>query len=173
MSALLAISNLSIAIPGEGDRSFAVDGLSLELQPGEILCVVGESGSGKSMCANAVMGSAARASEAFVGPDSVSRARSAGTVGRADAHHARNLDQHDLPGAAVGSKSGDAGWRPDCRSAAGAWHHCKRACHNQGARADGAGRPSRSRSDTAFLSVSSVGRSAPARHDCHGSGART
>ena len=56
MSALLTITDLSIAIPGDGDRSLAVDRVSLELHAGEILCIVGESGSGKSMCANAVMG---------------------------------------------------------------------------------------------------------------------
>jgi peptide/nickel transport system ATP-binding protein len=56
LSALLEIIDLSIAIPGDGDRSFAVEHLNLSLQQGEILCIVGESGSGKSMCANAVMG---------------------------------------------------------------------------------------------------------------------
>jgi peptide/nickel transport system ATP-binding protein len=54
--ALLDIDALSVRIPGDGDRAFAVENLSLQLSAGEILCVVGESGSGKSMCANAVMG---------------------------------------------------------------------------------------------------------------------
>ncbi len=53
---LLRIEGLSVPIPGNGDRAFAVRSMDLELHAGEILCVVGESGSGKSVTANAVMG---------------------------------------------------------------------------------------------------------------------
>ncbi|MDB5819374.1 MAG: transporter related [Rhizobacter sp.] len=53
---LLSIQGLSVPIPGNGDRRFAVQDIHLDLHAGEILCVVGESGSGKSMSANAVMG---------------------------------------------------------------------------------------------------------------------
>ena len=53
---LLRIEGLSIPIPGDGDRQFAVKDTDMVLHQGEILCIVGESGSGKSMCANAVMG---------------------------------------------------------------------------------------------------------------------
>ena len=56
MTALLEVRQLSVPIPGVGDRNFAVHELSFELHAGEILCIVGESGSGKSMCANAIMG---------------------------------------------------------------------------------------------------------------------
>ena len=53
---LLAIDNLSIALPKGADRDFAVKDVSFTLDKGEILCIVGESGSGKSMSANALMG---------------------------------------------------------------------------------------------------------------------
>ena len=53
---LVAIRDLSIALPPGSERAFAVTGLSLDLMPNEILCVVGESGSGKSLLAGAVMG---------------------------------------------------------------------------------------------------------------------
>src|ERR671935_2545711 len=53
---LASIRNLKIALPKGAERAYAVDGVSFELRPGEIVCVVGESGSGKSMCAHALMG---------------------------------------------------------------------------------------------------------------------
>jgi len=53
---VLQIDNLSVALPAGADRAHAVSGLSLVVNPGEIVCVVGESGSGKSVTAQAVMG---------------------------------------------------------------------------------------------------------------------
>src|SRR5258706_13351911 len=52
----VSIKDLRIALPPGGERAYAVDGISFDLEPGEIVCVVGESGSGKSMCAHALMG---------------------------------------------------------------------------------------------------------------------
>jgi peptide/nickel transport system ATP-binding protein len=52
----VSIKDLRIALPPGGERAYAVDGISFDLVPGEIVCVVGESGSGKSMCAHALMG---------------------------------------------------------------------------------------------------------------------
>jgi peptide/nickel transport system ATP-binding protein len=53
---VLAIDNLTVALPAGSDRTNAVSSLSLTVNPGEIVCVVGESGSGKSVTAQAVMG---------------------------------------------------------------------------------------------------------------------
>jgi peptide/nickel transport system ATP-binding protein len=53
---ILAIENLTLALPRFADRVHAVRDLSLSVRAGETLCVVGESGSGKSMTAHAVMG---------------------------------------------------------------------------------------------------------------------
>jgi peptide/nickel transport system ATP-binding protein len=54
--ALLAIKNLTIALPPGADRPLAVEEVSLQVKPKEIVCIVGESGSGKSLTAHAVMG---------------------------------------------------------------------------------------------------------------------
>jgi peptide/nickel transport system ATP-binding protein len=56
MQPVLDIQSLDIRLPAGADRALAVQGASLQLLPGQTLCVVGESGSGKSMIANAIMG---------------------------------------------------------------------------------------------------------------------
>lgn len=53
---ILKINNLTVNLPERAERPHAVENVSFELFPGEILCIVGESGSGKSMSSNAVMG---------------------------------------------------------------------------------------------------------------------
>ncbi|MDB5654252.1 MAG: transporter ATP-binding protein [Tardiphaga sp.] len=52
---LLAIDNLSIALPKGADRAFAIEGVSFNVNRNEIVCLVGESGSGKSMTAHAIL----------------------------------------------------------------------------------------------------------------------
>ncbi|MFY7778668.1 MAG: dipeptide ABC transporter ATP-binding protein [Elstera sp.] len=59
MTPILAIENLHIHLPKDADRPYAVEGVSLTVQRGEILCVVGESGSGKSVLSSAAMGALA------------------------------------------------------------------------------------------------------------------
>lgn len=53
---VLAVNNLTIALPRGGDRPNAVERISFEVHPGKITCLLGESGSGKSVIASAVMG---------------------------------------------------------------------------------------------------------------------
>jgi peptide/nickel transport system ATP-binding protein len=53
---VLAIEDLTIALPAGVERAHAVDRLSLTLHAGEVTCLVGESGSGKSMAARAILG---------------------------------------------------------------------------------------------------------------------
>jgi peptide/nickel transport system ATP-binding protein len=53
---VLAVEGLSIALPRGADRIRAVEGVSFEVHPREILCLVGESGSGKSVIAQTMMG---------------------------------------------------------------------------------------------------------------------
>lgn len=56
INSLLNISNLDISLPLGSERALAVEGLTIDLSPGETLCIVGESGSGKSLTARALMG---------------------------------------------------------------------------------------------------------------------
>ena len=102
-----------IALPPGADRPYAVDGVSFDLDAGEIVCVVGESGSGKSMCAHALMG---------LLPDSVS---TEGGEIAFEGHNLLALDEdgwrdirgrriaHGVSGADDGAQSVDADRRPD------------------------------------------------------------
>lgn len=53
---LLSLENLSVTFPTRAGPFRAVDGISLSMEPGEIVSIVGESGSGKSVAMLAVMG---------------------------------------------------------------------------------------------------------------------
>jgi peptide/nickel transport system ATP-binding protein len=53
---LLVINDLRVEFPSRRGHVIAIENLTLELQPGEILGVVGESGAGKSTIGNAVIG---------------------------------------------------------------------------------------------------------------------
>jgi microcin C transport system ATP-binding protein len=52
---LLSVRDLSVAFHQGGNTSIAVDRVSFDIHPGEVLALVGESGSGKSVTANSIL----------------------------------------------------------------------------------------------------------------------
>jgi peptide/nickel transport system ATP-binding protein len=59
-ASVLSVKDLTIALPAGSDRPFAIQDISFDLRPAEILCLVGESGSGKSVLSSALMGALPR-----------------------------------------------------------------------------------------------------------------
>ena len=55
-SPLLEVRNLRVEFPGRRGRLVAIDDVSFDIAPGEILGVVGESGAGKSLTGAAIIG---------------------------------------------------------------------------------------------------------------------
>ncbi|MBM3567692.1 MAG: ABC transporter ATP-binding protein [Alphaproteobacteria bacterium] len=53
---VLEVAGLSVELPSGADRKFAIEAMSFQVRPREIVCLVGESGSGKSVAAFTVMG---------------------------------------------------------------------------------------------------------------------
>ena len=90
--ALLEIDNLRVEFPTQGAVMHAVDGVSLQLDEGEVLGIVGESGSGKSVTMMALMGLIG-----FPGRVSAERLRFAGhdLLGLSD-HQRRGLVGKDV-----------------------------------------------------------------------------
>lgn len=58
---VLSVKDLTIALPDNADRKHAVQKVSFNVNPGEVVCLVGESGSGKSVIAFSIMGLLAKA----------------------------------------------------------------------------------------------------------------
>ena len=95
---LLAVEDLQVEFATEDGVVHAVDGVSFDLRPGEILGIVGESGSGKSVTAQTLMGLTRSPNAAISGSVRISRHGSGDGDRRAAADHPRARDLDGLPG---------------------------------------------------------------------------
>ena len=125
--AVLAIENLSVALPSWADRPHAVDDVSLEVLRKEILCVVGKSGSGKSVMAKAILRLLPEPHVRVTGGRVMYEGQD---LPDAAAHRhpcrARRPHRHDLPGADGGAQPADDGRPADRRDHRGAHQRCDR-----------------------------------------------
>ena len=143
--ALLAVEGLTVRLPSNMERAFAVEDVSFDLRAGEILCIIGESGSGKSVTANAVMGLLPSTIGVTSGKDPVQGPGHHRRRRRNDASPpARPGGVDHFPGSALRAEPLDDGRRPDCRghvsttsatataARCGCWNCSKRsACRNR------------------------------------------
>ena len=168
---VLAIENLTLALPTAADRAHAVEDLSLTVEAGETLCVVGESGSGKSVTAHRRRwASCPAAVKRDRRRDPPRRPRPPRRSTSAEMRRrARPRDRHDLPGADDLAEPGDARRRPDrarpsrrtARSTARSGAPRASSCIDEVGLPDPAAHRPR-------LSARALRRPAPARDDRHG-----
>ena len=164
---LLEIQDLNVQFVTSHGTVRAVEGLSYEVHPGEMVAIVGESGSGKSVSALAVMQLLPAGTARIQGLGPLRRPRAARPHRRGDAQDPRPRHRDDLPGADDLAQPG----AQDRAADHGAAHHPPRHGRCEGARAGDraadAGRHHRPREPARPVSAPALGRHAPARDDRH------
>ena len=97
---LLSVRNLRVEFPTRRGVLTAVDGISFDIDPGEVLGVVGESGAGKSMTGAAIIGLLDPPGRIAGGEVRLKGERIDNLPAGCDAQDSRQADRHDLPGPA-------------------------------------------------------------------------
>ena len=100
MTPALQVSNLVVEFPHRRGTLRALDDISFDIAPGEILGVVGESGAGKSLTGAAIIGLLEPPGRIAGGEIRFEGQRIDNLPYDADAPDARPQDRRDLPGPA-------------------------------------------------------------------------
>jgi peptide/nickel transport system ATP-binding protein/oligopeptide transport system ATP-binding protein len=90
---LLSVEDLRVGFTTEAGRLQAVDGVSFDLAPGEVLAIVGESGSGKSVTAQTILGLTRSPNAEIEG---------AARLGEAELLHASEAELREVRGERIG-----------------------------------------------------------------------
>ena len=117
---LLTVDDLRVSFATEEGVVQAVDGVTFELAPGEVLAVVGESGSGKSVTAMTLMGLTRSPNARFEGAAHYKGTELIEASEDDLRKRARRRDRDDLPGPDDVAEPGDADRRADRRADPGA-----------------------------------------------------
>ena len=164
---LLEVQDLHVRFETSRGIVRAVDGISYNVNRGEVVAIVGKSGCGKSVSSLAIMRLLTKTSRIPAGPHPVRRAKPARSLRRRHALGARARHLHDLPGADDLAQSGPADRTADHGAAVHPSRDERGAGTRAGARAHAARRHHRRRTPARAISPSPLRRNAPARDDRH------
>ena len=111
METVLDIKGLTVSLPENADRAYAIEDIALQVKAGEIVCVVGESGSGKSVMSFAVMGLQDKSALKTVAGEILLEGRNLLDLSKAEIRKvARREDGDDLPGTDDGIEIRSSRW---------------------------------------------------------------
>ncbi len=142
---VLSVRNLKVEFPTRRGTLTAIDGVSFDIAPGEVLGVVGESGAGKSITGTAVIGLIEPPGR-IAGGEVLLRGRAdRQSAARGDAQDPRQAHRHGVPGSAHQPQSALSHRRPADRNDHDAYRHVRTRGARQGAVAADRGRHSGAR----------------------------
>ena len=116
MTPVLSVRNLKVEFPTRRGTLTAIDDMSFDIAPGEVLGVVGESGAGKSITGTAVIGLIEPPGRIAGGASAAARPAHRQSAARGDAQDPRQAHRHGVPGPAHQPQSALSHRRPADRN---------------------------------------------------------